>query len=278
MSAETTPPPAPAGASRPLRDAWAVMRAVVFALFLRELKTRMGGRWWGIAWIVGEPVASAAVLLAMYSVVHARVVGGVDTLLFLVSGVLPFQLFKHLVLRSMESIDANQGLFAYRQVRPIDAVTARALVEVVLALAVAAVAVSLLAWLGHDVMPRFPLELIGVSVLLVALGATLGLLAAVATGGALARARAAIRVASMPLMIVSGVAFPVSVLPPAAREAFAVNPLLHLLEGVRCAVFGSAYHAMPEATIAWPAATWLVASTLALALYVQRRERLRTSA
>jgi capsular polysaccharide transport system permease protein len=277
MSSDATPPPALVRAPRPLGQAWAVMRAVVFALFLRELKTRMGGRWWGIVWIIGEPVASAAVLLAMYSLAHARVIGGVDTLLFLVSGLLPFQLFKQLVLRSMESIDANQGLFAYRQVRPIDAVVARALVELVLAVAVATVAVSLLAWLGHDVSPRLPLELIGTSLLLVALGTTLGLLAAVATGGALARARAAIRVASMPLMLVSGVAFPVAVLPPAAREALALNPLLHLLEGVRGAVFGSTYHAMPETTMAWPAAAWLVGATLALALYVQRRERLRTS-
>jgi capsular polysaccharide transport system permease protein len=257
--------------------AWAVMRAVVFALFLRELKTRLGGRWWGLLWALGEPLAAAAVLLGLYMLAHAQAVGGVDPLLFLVSGVLPFQLFKNLVLRSMEAIDANQGLFAYRQVRPIDAVLARALVELTLALGVLAVTLLVLAWLGHDVLPRHPLELFGVSALLVALGSALGLLAAVATGGAMACGRAAIRVATLPLMLASGVVFPVAALPPAVRELLLLNPLLHLLEGLRGAVFGSAYHALPQASSALPLATLLVTAALALALYRARRDRLQAS-
>ena len=97
-----------------------VMVAVNFALYLRELKTRMGGQWWGLLWTVGEPLAGAAVMLAIYMTVKARTLAGVDTLLFLTSGFLPFQLFRTLVLRGMEGIDANQGLLGYRQVRPID--------------------------------------------------------------------------------------------------------------------------------------------------------------
>ena len=254
----------------------AVMRAVVFALFLREFKTRLGGRWWGLVWALGEPLAGAAVLLGLYTLAHAHAVGGVDTVLFLVSGVLPFQLFKNLVLRPMEAIDANQGLFAYRQVRPIDTVLARALVELMLALGVLAMTLLALAWLGHDVLPRHPLELFGVSALLVALGSALGLLAAVATGGALARGRAAIRVATLPLMLASGVIFPVAALPPAVRELLLANPLLHLLERLRGAVFGSTYHALPQASPALPLAALLVCAALALALYRARRDRLQT--
>lgn len=275
MTVAPVSPPFPECAS-PVGAA-ALMRAVVFALFLRELKTRLGGRWWGLVWALGEPLAAAGVLLGLYLLLHARAVGGIDPLLFLVSGVLPFQLFKQLVMRSMEAIDANQGLFAYRQVRPVDTVPARALVELCLALGVLAVTVAVVAWLGHDVLPRHPLELLGVSVLLVLLGTTLGLLAAVATGGALARGRAAVRIATIPLMLASGVVFPVAALPPAARELLLLNPVLHLLELLRSAVFGEAYHALPQAGVRLPLATWLVAAVLAMALYRARRDRLQAA-
>lgn len=267
------PPPSP----RPFAQAWASMRAVVFALALRELKTRLDGRRRGLLWILGEPLASTAVLLAMYGLVRAHAVAGLDTLLFLVSGVLPFQFFKQLVLRTMESIDANQGLFAYRQVRPIDTVVARALVEVALAVAVATVVIALLAWLGHPLWPRHPLELLGVSALVVALGTALGLLVAVSTGGGAGRVRAALRVAMMPMMVLSGVVFPIAVLPQPVREWLALNPLLHLLEMLRVAVFGDAYRAMPETSPTLPIGVVLIAATLALAIYRTRRERLRTS-
>ncbi|MEN9485187.1 MAG: hypothetical protein RJB37_3067, partial [Pseudomonadota bacterium] len=106
------------------------MRSVVFALSLRELKTRLDGRWGGAVWVVGEPLLNMLAMLAVYSAMRARTIGGVDTLLFLVSGQMPYLLFKSLVLRLMEAIESNQGLFAYRQVQPIDAVLARSVVEV----------------------------------------------------------------------------------------------------------------------------------------------------
>jgi capsular polysaccharide transport system permease protein len=260
-----------------LQSAWAVLRSVAFALYLREIKTRFGGRWWGALWTLGEPLASAAVMLGIYSLAHTRAVGGVDILLFLVTGLLPFQFFRHLMLRSMEAIDANQGLFAYRQVRPIDAVLARAMVEITLSLGVLAVAVLVLAWLGHDVLPRRPLELLAASALLAALGSALGLLAAVATGGALARGRVAIRVASLPLMVASGVLFPVAALPPAAREWLLLNPLLHVIESLRSAFFGSSYRELGAASLGLPLAWLLVTTALALGLYRLRRDHLQAA-
>ncbi len=251
------------------------MRAVGFALFLRETKTRLGGRWWGVLWTVGEPLANAVVMLFVYGVLRAHVVAGVDTLMFLVTGLLPFQFFKSLVLRLMEGIDANQGLFAYRQVRPVDAVLARAAVEVMLALLMLVAAVAVLAWLGHEVIPQYPLELLGSSVLLVGMGVALGLLAAVSTAGLLARVRMVVRIGFFPVFLTSGAIFPLSAVPPAMREWLLLNPVAHLIEGLRAAFFGLQYHAVTGTSWTTPALWSLLAATAGLSVYRARAERLK---
>ena len=76
------------------------MCSVVFALSLRELKTRLDGRWGGAVWVIGEPLLNTLGMLALYSAMRAQTIGGVDTLLFLVSGQMPFLLFRSLSLRA----------------------------------------------------------------------------------------------------------------------------------------------------------------------------------
>lgn len=256
------------------RSPWAVMRSVGFALYLRELKGRLGGQWWGALWAVGEPLASTAVLLAIYALAKAHRLAGVDTLLFLITGLLPYQLFRSLVLRGMESIDANQGLLGYRQVRPIDTVLSRAAVELTLGTAVTTVALAVVAWLGHSVFPQRPLELLTSSMMLVLFGTSLGLVIATLSAGPLARSRSVVRVAFVPLYLASGVVFPLSALPQGLRETLMLNPLAQLLEGLRAAFFGTTY-VPAHNEHAWPVAAWVLLSLpLALGLYRLRRDRL----
>lgn len=251
------------------------MRSVCFALFLRELKTFLGGRWWGAVWVVGEPLANLLLMLLVYGALRTSALAGVDTLLFLVTGLLPFQLFKSLVLRLMEAIDANQGLFAYRQVRPVDAVFARAGVEMALGAALLLVTVAGLGWLGHSVIPERPLELLLASAVLVCLGVFLGLLTAVATSGVLVRSRVLIRLLFFPLYLSSGAVFPIHHLPQSVLDVLYFNPLVHVLDALRSAFFGSAYRALPGATLAVPVAWCLVVAVLALGTYRMRQDRLK---
>lgn len=266
-----------ARARPPLRSAWAVMRSVVFALYLRELKTRLDGRWWGALWVVGEPLANLVFMLLIYSLLRTRQAGGVDILLFLVTGLLPFQLLKSLVLRGMESIDANQGLFGYRQVRPIDAVISRICVETSLGVVLLLLTVFGLAWAGHDVLPVHPLSLLFHSGLLVGLGFFLGLLTAVATGGVMARFRVLVRLIFFPLYLASGVVFPLSSLPLETQQVLLWNPLVHLFEGLRAAFFGEGYRAIDDVTPAVPMLWLVVIAVLSLSLYRVRREQLMSS-
>lgn len=274
MPITLTPPAATDRLPRPSRSAGAVMRDVLFALYLREIKTRLDGRWRSVVWVIGEPLANLAVMLALYSSLRARVLAGIDTLVFLVTGVLSFLLLKSLVLRLMESIDANMGLFAYRQVQPVDAILSRAAVEVTLFAGMTLVCLIGLGWAGHVIVPQRPLELIAATALLVGFGVALGLLAAVGTAGTLNRLRTLVKLAFTPLYFLSGAIVPIAGLPPPAQQAMLHNPVTHLIESIRGAFLGPVYQSAAGVSLQLPLAWTLVTALLGLSLYRVRRHRL----
>ena len=49
--------------------------------------------------------------------------------MYLLTGFLPYGLFRTIVNSSMNAYTANQGLFSYRQVKPIDTLVSRCIVE-----------------------------------------------------------------------------------------------------------------------------------------------------
>ena len=101
------------------RTAWDIQRAVFLALFVRELKTRFGGRWLGVFWVLLEPTAHLAMLLVIFAFIRHRLLPGLEFPVFLLTGLVPFFVFRNLTLRGMDSVDSNRGLFGYRQVKPI---------------------------------------------------------------------------------------------------------------------------------------------------------------
>lgn len=260
---------------RRARTPWAITRSVVLALYLRELKTRVDGDWRGALWLVGEPLLTTALMLALYVSIRAQQVGGVDRLMFLITGLLPYQLFKSLVMRMMEAIDANKALFAYRQVRPLDALVARGAIELSVALSMAAATAIAVVLLGHALGPVQPLEWLLSSALLVAFGGSFGLLAAVGTRSDFARA--AVRLAFLPLMLASGVMVPLNVVPAELRDALLLNPVLHLIDMIRGNWFGPAYRMVPGVGPIYPAAWTLITLASAMALYRLRRDTLASA-
>lgn len=261
--------------ARARRSGWQVQRAVVFALFIRELKTRFGGRWLGAFWVLLEPLAHVALLMFMLGYLRHRVLAGVDYSVFLLVGLVPFFMFKNLAVRLMEAIDANRGLFGYRYVKPLDPLLARALLEVSLYSAVYLIVLGSLGWLGLHFFPARPLELMGTSAMLIALGGSLGLCFAVATDD-VPQLRSLIRIAFMPLYLISGVIFPVASLPPEVLPWLLWNPVLHALELSR-GYFFPQYHVLPQISAEYVFGVTLVAAALGMSLYRVRRQRLLAS-
>lgn len=268
-----TPLAPPAAVPRPAaRSAWAIQQAVLFALLVREMKTRFGGRWIGGIWFVLEPLAHVLMMVAMFGVMHQAVSPSIDYPVFVVTGILPFFTFRSLSLRLMEGIDANRALFSYRQVKPMDTLVSRTVLEVALHGAIFVLALAVLAWFGYRVLPDEPLELVGVWGLLSVFGFGLGTLLAVLSHDFLPL-RSMVRLVFFPLYLVSGVMFPIHAMPPEVIELLLWNPVLHLVEESRGHFFG-AYPMLPAVDLAYPALWALLCTVLALALYRLRRQRL----
>lgn len=248
------------------RNPLQVQRAVLFALVVRELRSRIEGRWLGMLWMVFEPLAHMLVILAVFGSRSNLFLVDVDYPVFLVTGMLPFFLFRNLARKLPGAISANRALFAYRQVLPIDALVASAIVETGLYGVVFILALALLGWTGSPhVFPQAPIELMIVSAVLVALGVGFGLLFAIM---AYQRPKVSgfIGLLFYPLYFASGVIFPLHHLAPDVRSWLLLNPVLHLIELTRL-YFLPNYALLGGVSLLYPAAWALAVTALALSLY-----------
>jgi capsular polysaccharide transport system permease protein len=249
-----------------------IQRAVILALVIRELRARVEGKWLSLLWMVFEPLAHVLIILALFGFRRHVVSANVEFPVFLVTGLLPFFLFRNLARRLPTAITANRGLYAYRQIRPLDALIGRCVVEIGLYAAVSVAAFAVLGWLGYHWLPVAPLELIGVVLLLVALGSALGLLFAV-VGHNRPRVQTVVGLAFMPLYLLSGVIFPVQTLAVDVREILLWNPVLHLIELARVQ-YVPAFVPLQGVSWSYPALFTLVVAALALSLYRLKRHDL----
>ena len=264
--------PALTAAPLPKRTSWEIQRAVLFALVLREYRTKIGRHWTGIIWTVFEPLAHVLVILAIFGYLRNISSPVMEFPIFLISGLMPYFLFRDLSQRGMKSIESNRGLFSYRQVKPIDTVFARGIVECLTWLAVFIFTLALFEWAGLHAVPLQPLELFGAAALTALLGGSLGLLLAVVTNGR-PRLRTMIGWIYTPLYITSGVIFRVDRLPAEYLYWLSWNPMLHLVDLSRNA-FEPRYPLHAGMGWSYPASFTLIMLALALALYRRDRQKL----
>lgn len=254
------------------RTPWQIQRAVLFALLQRDLKARFGGRWLGGIWTLFEPLAHVVILLLLFGYLRHRVVPGIPFPLFLVTGLIPYLIFRNLTLRLMGALDGSRGLFGYRQVKAIDVLVARAGMEVLIYSVLFVAFLAAMGWAGLPWFPDRPLHLAVASVVLIVFGFGLGLTLAVLTDD-WPQLRVFIRLMFMPLYFLSGVMFPLHSLPTDFLPWLLWNPLLHLIE-IHRGDFVDHYRVIEQVNLSYPAAVSLVTLALSLALYRVRRLRL----
>lgn len=252
------------------RSSFAVQKSVLHALLIREMKTRFGGRWLGVYWVVLDPLAQVLLLTLLLGSLHRAALPAVDYPLFLLTGIVPFYLFRNLALRGMDSIDANQALFGYRQVRPLDPLIARTFIEVWVYAAVSALALLLFAQMDRPWQPARPLEILGLGLIVTAGGFGLGMLLAVVTAP-VPRVRGFMRLLFMLLYVVSGTATSITLVPTDWWPVLMWNPLLHVVEVSR-GLFFADYRVIDGLGLEFPSACALVVLTAGLLAYRLRRQ------
>ena len=107
---------------------WQIQVNVINALVYRELKTRVSQTKFGVLGVFIEPLGVMVLFLLLFSIIRSNI-GPLDLILFLATGIVFFTLFSDIAVRSSNAMGANEALFFYKPVKPIDTVIARALVE-----------------------------------------------------------------------------------------------------------------------------------------------------
>ncbi len=255
------------------RSSWQIQKAVVFALILRELKTRFGGRMIGLLWVLFEPITNIALMLVMRILIRDRYAGVmIDIVVYLVVAMIPFFAFRNIWFRMMGAVEGNMGLFSYRQVKPADSMVARTIMEVVMYTAIFLVFMVFFAWMDYQVFPTHPIEYLGLVILFIVWGVALGLMSAVGVKKFPALG-SFLRLVSFPLYITSGVLFSVSRFPPLVVEVLMWNPLLHMVELTRWAYL-TTYNPIMGVNILYPLTVGTTLLGVGVALFWVNRQHL----
>lgn len=120
-----------AGTFHKLRNSWAIQGRVIHALMIRELITRFGRENIGFLWIMAEPLLFAGLVGILWHVMKGNTEHGVSVVAFVATGYIPLTLFRHCVARSVAAFTVNQSLLYHRQIKVVDFILARFIIELV---------------------------------------------------------------------------------------------------------------------------------------------------
>lgn len=250
------------------RSSWEIQRAVIFALLMREIKTRFGGHWTGVVWVIGQPLAVLFSFVALHRYVLGQLHHGIyDFGVFLMVARTPFHICVDIYGRLHNGIKANLGLFIYHQVRPMDILVARTILDLVVESISFVGLLMIMGLLGFKpVTPHDLLGYIQVWILAAALGFGLGCVLA-GVSGLLPKLGVFLSMISLPLFFLSG-AYPIlDKVPTEVAKLLLYNPILHITEMARY-YFLPGYDLMNGVTWAYPS-LWAL-STITLGMLICR--------
>ncbi len=213
-------------ARKPLR----IFFAVIKALFLREIGMRISVGKAGLFWTFFEPFAQISMFILIRVIIMGKGEGSnFDYPVFMAVGFIAFNMFKNILNSSRGAFLANKGLFNYRQVKPIDTIIARVLVEVFIAGIIVLMFVFIGFFFQYYITPENLLMVVFGYLWLILFSFSIGLVVAVGNTFFVSIGKL-IGIFSFGLMIFSAVFYPLISLPPEAQEVLLYNPLVHFME------------------------------------------------
>lgn len=249
-------------------------RRLVKQLAVRELRSRYAGSVLGGAWAVLEPGVQFALYFTVFSYfLGMRLEGhsGVGSYaLYLVSGLVPFQMLQECLMRAAGFARSQAGLVRHVNV-PLEVLLAGAILAIVarhvlsLGLVIgAAIALGTVSW------SAMPVTLAGL-VLLVA--GMIGLsLALVPAGAFIPDLVQVVGTATTVLFFLTPIVYPASAVPAKAAQWMAYNPLVGAIDAVRAGFLGGR---VPASQVALASATAVVAIVVGMAVFSRRARAVR---
>ena len=215
-----------------------VQRSVIFALFMKEYKAKLDGSRFGLIWTLIEPLAFVVILSSLWFARGREEISGVPVYMFIGVGMLSLKFFQASLNVIALGIRQNLNLLDYPNVKPIDAIIARFLLEGLITLMAGLLLFGGLYWIaGYVVVIRdFPVFFF---TFVLALASAFGL--AMLSGvyrTLLEGIHRAVPLVSAPLIFLSAVFYPLSVLPFKIQYWLSWNPIVQVNELMRVALFG----------------------------------------
>lgn len=256
------------------RSGFEVQQAAVKALFLREIRTRFGKFRLGYIWAILEPSAHLLVMLALFGYIMHRTMPGISFAVFLLNGIIPFFIFSNISNRSVGAIEANQGLFNYRPVKPIDTIFARAILETIIYVIVYAFLMIVVWMAGENFSITNFIQLFLSWFSLIVLSCGLGLIFMV-IGKTFPEMEKFLPIILKPLYFTSCIMYPLHSVPREYWHFLLWNPIIHAVELSREAVMPG--YISNGVSIYYLSLSSLVILFIGLALYRNREEAMLTS-
>jgi capsular polysaccharide transport system permease protein len=136
------------------RAGWAVQVRVIHALMIRELTTRFGRENIGFLWIMVEPLLFAVLVGIIWRLSKGPEEHGMSVIAFVVSGYIPITVFRHCVARSVAVFTANGSLLYHRQVKVLDFILVRFIIELLGSMMAYVFIAAILMYFGEFPVPR----------------------------------------------------------------------------------------------------------------------------
>lgn len=227
-------PKVPVGAQ--LREIFRALRTqlrVIHALVLRESMTRYGEHKLGFLWAILEPLFMVVVFVLLFTFIKSRATGDIPLAIFMLTGIVPFSLFKDNMSQLQNAITSNKAMLGFPQVTTFDLIVARAILETLVILGVFLLFLVAFYAVGIGYRIENPLGVLAACSLLAMIG--------VGTGFMLASLKPLIpsiqqftsALLGRPLFLGSGIFFTAESMPTEVRGYLLYNPLLHCIELLR---------------------------------------------
>lgn len=219
------------------KQGWQQQLRVIHALMIRELTTRYGRENIGFLWIMAEPLLFAGLVAIIWRFWKGPQEHGISIIAFVVTGYIPITLFRHGVMRSASIFTANSSLMYHRQIKILDFVVVRFIIEFLGGMmAYVFIAAILIAFDGVPVPANPGLPIAGWTLYALFSFSLCAIIAPVAEMSEVIEKL--IPVATCIMIPVSGLFILASWLAPGPREYLLLSPFVNGMEMMRKGIWG----------------------------------------
>lgn len=158
------------------RQSLAIQMRVIGALLMREIITRYGRKNLGVLWLFVEPLLMTLIIATVWGVVRADKFSTLNIFAFMITGYPIAMMWRNASQRAIGAISGNLSLLYHRNVRVLDTIFTRVLLEVAGATIAQILITALFVFIGLIEMPQDVLYMVIAWVLMALFAFGLGLI------------------------------------------------------------------------------------------------------